>query len=173
MNKVLIVSDSHGLRDELITIRKRHEDVDLALHCGDSELQVDDPSLEGYHVVRGNCDWQGKFPEELVLETGGLTFYFTHGHLLDVKNTLLPLQYRADEKQADIVCFGHSHLAYAEKVAGKLFINPSSIRLPRQFSDPTYVILEWDENTAITVTFYHVNGQVLPAFPYSGQFNLK
>lgn len=38
---VLIISDSHGLEEELQTIAKRHEaEVDLMIHCGDSELET-------------------------------------------------------------------------------------------------------------------------------------
>lgn len=36
--KILICSDSHGLTDELIELKKRHGDMDYYIHCGDSEL---------------------------------------------------------------------------------------------------------------------------------------
>lgn len=43
---VLIISDSHGLEEELQTIAKRHEaEVDLMIHCGDSELETRHPAL--------------------------------------------------------------------------------------------------------------------------------
>ena len=51
--KVLIISDSHGLEDELETIAKRHEDeADLMIHCGDSELDAAHPALTPYHTVK-------------------------------------------------------------------------------------------------------------------------
>ncbi len=47
--KILIISDSHGLTDELQTIAKRHAaEVDMMIHCGDSELETNHPALEGY-----------------------------------------------------------------------------------------------------------------------------
>lgn len=68
--KILIISDSHGLTDELQTIAKRHAaEVDMMIHCGDSELETNHPALEGYKVVKGNCDFMGDFEEELLLPT--------------------------------------------------------------------------------------------------------
>ncbi len=50
---VLIISDSHGLEEELQTIAKRHEaEVDLMIHCGDSELETGHPALDSYEVVK-------------------------------------------------------------------------------------------------------------------------
>src|SRR5699024_8369598 len=100
--KVVVVSDSHGLKEELQTIQKRH-DADLFIHCGDSELEESDPVLAGYEVVKGNCDWFGTFREETELELGGLRFYATHGHLYDVKRSLQKITYRALEVDAHIV----------------------------------------------------------------------
>ena len=40
--KVLFVSDSHGLTAELeILVEKHQDEVDLFIHCGDSELAPD------------------------------------------------------------------------------------------------------------------------------------
>lgn len=65
---VLIISDSHGLEEELQTIAKRHEaEVDLMIHCGDSELETRHPALEPYAVVKGNCDFAYDFKDELLL----------------------------------------------------------------------------------------------------------
>ena len=44
--KVLFVSDSHGLTAELEKLVENHQDeVDLFIHCGDSELDPDDPAI--------------------------------------------------------------------------------------------------------------------------------
>jgi len=170
MHKVLIVSDSHRMKEEVAMIAERHE-ADLFIHCGDSELKEDDAVLARYVVVKGNCDWYGTFPEDLVIEHGGLRFYVTHGHLYDVKRTLQKLQYRALEVEADIACFGHSHVAYAEQLDGTLFLNPGSIRVPRKFRDPSYVLLEWKRVQEVTVTFYHVDGSEIEPFPYNNTFS--
>lgn len=143
MTKVLIVSDSHGMRAELQTLKERHQhEVEHFIHCGDSELTLSDKEISGYSVVRGNCDYEESFHDEIVDEYAGYRFFITHGHHFSVKSSLMRLQYRAHELNAGIVCFGHSHLLGAEVVKNKLFINPGSLRLPRGRKERTYVILE-------------------------------
>ncbi|MBP2240634.1 putative phosphoesterase [Cytobacillus eiseniae] len=140
---ILIVSDSHGLTDELQEIKKRHaHEVQMMIHCGDSELQANHDALANFFVVQGNCDRAGTFPEEWIEEVSGLKLFVTHGHRFSVKSTLMNLSYRASEVEADIVCFGHSHLLGAEMIDGILFINPGSIRLPRGRTEKTYMRLE-------------------------------
>lgn len=98
---VLIISDSHGLEEELQTIAKRHEaEVDLMIHCGDSELETKHPALEPYAVVKGNCDFAGDFKDELLLTAGSRKILVTHGHLHGIKQTLLNVYYRAEEPRS-------------------------------------------------------------------------
>jgi uncharacterized protein len=166
MGKVLVISDSHGLTTELSLIREKHKDeVDLFLHCGDSELSSNNSALEGYLVVRGNCDFDEDFPEELVQKVGKWKILMTHGHRYQVKSTLTSLSYRAEELEARIVLFGHSHILGAEMLNGILFLNPGSIRLPRLRKEKTYCILEiiddkiilnvYDINLGLLTELYH------------------
>ena len=56
--RALIVSDSHGFTDELLMIKNRHKDeVDIMLHCGDSELEAASEEMDSFIAVRGNCDF--------------------------------------------------------------------------------------------------------------------
>ncbi|MCY8233701.1 metallophosphoesterase family protein [Priestia endophytica] len=155
--RVLIVSDSHGLTEELHTIKNRHKDVNAFVHCGDSELQADSREMEGFLAVRGNCDYDERYENEETLNIGEDLLYVTHGHLYNVKMTLMNLTYRAKERDAKVVCFGHSHIAGAEKIDQTLFINPGSIRLPNRRKERTYAILQYEENKA-TVNFYDHEG---------------
>ena len=172
MYKALILSDSHGLTDEISQIKARHH-ADINIHCGDSELQTDAPQLSAFTTVRGNCDWTGDFPLETIIEVGGLRFFISHGHMTQVKSTLMNLQYRALELDADIACFGHTHIAYAENVENCLFINPGSIRFPNYIKEPSYVLLEWEDKSALHATFYHVNGEEIHSLPYEKIFSIK
>ncbi|UOQ46220.1 metallophosphoesterase [Halobacillus salinarum] len=163
MPKVLIISDSHGLTAELDSIKKRHEKETAAMiHCGDSELESDDNHLEGFYYAKGNCDFDPEMKDEQVVRVGELTIFATHGHLFQIKSTLMPLSYRAEEAGAQVACFGHSHMAAAEKVKDKLFINPGSCHLPRDRKEPTYAILEWESLAHVEVQFYHVTGEPIP-----------
>lgn len=157
MQKILIVSDSHRLTNELQTIKERHN-VSYRIHCGDSELLQDHPIIKDFLTVEGNCDYPGEFNVEEQMTVKDLNIYVTHGHLYQVKTNLLPLTYRAAEVNAHIVCFGHSHMAGVEKIDGRIYINPGSIRAPRRRQEKSYVILSWSDPTEIFVDFYDLTG---------------
>jgi putative phosphoesterase len=158
MSKALIVSDSHGLTKELQWVRERHiGEVDIMIHCGDSQLMPDDPSIEGFLTVMGNCDFGG-YPLETSLDFSGRRFFITHGHKYSVKTSLMSLKYKALQENADIVCFGHSHVLGAEVVGGTLFLNPGSIRLPRERIEKTYMILDLNDDI-INLSVFELNGR--------------
>ncbi|PLS16909.1 YfcE family phosphodiesterase [Bacillus sp. M6-12] len=156
--KVLIMSDSHGLTDEVSRIKVRHRnEVAGMIHCGDSELSYGSLEMSGFLAVRGNCDFEGNYPEHISQDLAGFRFFITHGHLYNVKMTLMNLSYKAQEENAQIACFGHSHIAGSEMIGDTIFINPGSIRLPKQGPEKTYVILEVNSNE-IKVNYYDTEG---------------
>ncbi|MFD1362180.1 YfcE family phosphodiesterase [Lentibacillus salinarum] len=157
MPSVLIVSDSHGSTNELKTIQTRHH-ADYKIHCGDSELEMDDPELAGFIKVGGNCDMDVRYPEEQVSTVDDVTFFIAHGHLHQVKSNPLVIAYRAEEQGAQVVCFGHTHIAGAEKTGNQLLINPGSVLLPRGRKDKTYAIMAWDTLDNVSVHFYTIDG---------------
>jgi uncharacterized protein len=160
MSKVLVVSDSHGLTKELEVLRERHlNEVDLLIHCGDSEMMPDDKVMNGYLTVKGNCDIGG-YPLETTTEVAGRKFFVTHGHKYSVKSSLMNLKYKAAEVGADIACFGHSHVLGAEVIGDTLFLNPGSIRMPRERFEKTYVILELVDET-IKMSVFDISGHEL------------
>jgi uncharacterized protein len=158
--KILVVSDNHGKTENLKSIIDRHKaDVDFMVHCGDSELPYNSQILKNFIKVRGNCDIYEEFSEEEVHQEKDATFLITHGHHYRVKSTPLPISYRALEVGANVVFFGHSHIAAAEKVNGVLLINPGSIELPRVRTVKTYAIYEQHDSETIDVKFFSVDGK--------------
>lgn len=162
MVKILIVSDSHGWKTELANVINRHRDeVNYIIHCGDSELEGDAKQLKGVNVVRGNCDWGTDFPEDAMIQiTDDILLYATHGHHYNVKMTYAPLSYRAEEVGARLVCFGHSHVATTFKENDVIYINPGSLRLPRNRKEHTYCLCTIDKNS-VDVTFYSIEGNIV------------
>ncbi|PFA61877.1 YfcE family phosphodiesterase [Bacillus sp. AFS015802] len=151
--KLLVVSDSHGSKEELMDLSRKYQSgVDAMIHCGDSELSADDPALSPYLVVRGNCDMDARLPDDLVEKVGGHSILVTHGHHYGIKMSLMKLRYRAEEAGAQFVFFGHSHTLGAELNDGTLFLNPGSILLPRGRSERTYALVE-AQDQEIKVTF--------------------
>src|SRR5690625_2595052 len=98
MNRVLIVSDSHGLTNELRQIKDRHHAL-YNIHCGDSELVEDSPFLHEYITVKGNCDWKANFPKINKITINGVRFLITHGNLHHEKTSLLNLTLAAKEAE--------------------------------------------------------------------------
>lgn len=153
--KLLVVSDSHGERNDLEQLNAKYlDDVDAMIHCGDSELAADDPTLQDFAVVAGNCDMDSRFPKELILEVDGSNIFVTHGHLHQIKSSLLSISYKAKEHHAKFVFFGHSHLLGAEMIEGTLFVNPGSISYPRGGNERSYAIIEKNQ-IEITVKFFN------------------
>ncbi|MCP3741261.1 metallophosphoesterase [Rossellomorea sp. BNER] len=159
--KLLIVSDSHGSTEILQELATLYSDsVDAMIHCGDSELTADNPIIADFLTVRGNCDIDARFPDILVKEITGVNIFVTHGHLFNVKMSLMNLNYKAKENEAQLVFFGHSHTLGAEMMEGTLFLNPGSILLPRGRREKTYALVEV-ENSKVIVRFLDENHKEL------------
>lgn len=130
--KILIVSDSHGCLDWMEEALHR-ESPDCCIHLGDlwedaAELQRRHPTLRLLQVA-GNCDRWSYAPGRCELMTpalGGVQFYITHGHLHQVKQTLLRLELAARESGARVALFGHTHRSFAEEKDGLLLLNPGA-----------------------------------------------
>lgn len=139
--KLLIMSDTHGDVEVIEDVKSFHPDAVKVIHCGDSELPFTHPTMQGMERVKGNCDHDPNYLEELIFQVNDECIYVTHGHLFDVKNSPMKLSYRAREVGAQIVCFGHSHMLGAEYVDGILYINPGSLKKPRRIKEKSFVTL--------------------------------
>ena len=148
MMKIIVMSDSHG--DEETVKAVSLLTADAHFHCGDSELLAGNLYLDKMHKVRGNCDFDSRFPKEVLVSVGGKLILMVHGHEHGIKKSLMGLYYRAKEKDVDIVLFGHSHLYGAEMKDGILFVNPGSTMHPRGGNPPTYAVIEWDGSPLVT-----------------------
>lgn len=143
MIKVVVLSDTHRNKNVIEQITKIA--ADAYIHCGDSELSYDDPVLQNIYTVRGNCDLDERFPLSKLIVVGDKRILVVHGHQHNVKSSLMSLHYLAQEQDANIVLFGHSHLYGAEMIENILFVNPGSPLYPRGGKRETYAIIEWDE----------------------------
>ncbi len=158
--RLIVMSDSHG---DLQTVTNISElPADAIFHCGDSELAFTEPALHNIHRVRGNCDFDSTFPSSTVVEVQGTTILTVHGHEHDVKLSMLPLYYTAQENGADIVLFGHSHLYGAEMKEGILLLNPGSTTQPRGGNPGTYAVIDYNET--IKVTFKNMQHETVDSF---------
>lgn len=139
--KLLLLSDTHGSRDDLFRIISAEADSDLILHLGDgaNDLRTIDRRGIGFIAVRGNCDPYGcPDPEEMHFSLEGLRFFITHGHRYQAKSSDSLLYSRAAQLNCDICCYGHTHHAEMHKRGDITLINPGSVgrNIP-----PCYAIL--------------------------------
>lgn len=158
--KILVVSDSHGkpwiFKSILYHLGKK---ADALFFCGDGmpdlvsilEESVSDPELAQYipevlYFVHGNGDNSTiqiladkriplQVPREINAVVSGKKIFMTHGHSYNVYFGTKDLIAAGKEKDADLIFYGHTHLASAQKkkISEKelTVLNPGSCSLPR------------------------------------------
>ncbi|KOY81140.1 metallophosphoesterase [Lysinibacillus macroides] len=151
--KILVMSDTHGDSHVIDKVRSFYPEIDMLIHCGDSELPFSHLALAGMKKVRGNCDHDQAFPEEEIFTVDNVTIFAAHGHLLNVKSSMLSLSYRAKEVGAQLVCYGHSHILDAEVIDNILFLNPGSLLKPRGRKEKSFAVVEIDD-TSFKIDFW-------------------
>ena len=144
MEKILVITDSHGDINMVKRIIKKEKDCRTIIHLGDhySDLQDTGLNLENrdVHLIRGNCDWSMEAPGEELIDVMGLRIFCTHGHLYGVKYTYTELVIRAQELEADLVLFGHTHQELNQDFEGIRLYNPGTSGR-RTYGDPGYGIV--------------------------------
>ncbi len=127
--KILVLSDSHGCMDYMYCAVES-EQPDQILHLGDHAqdarmLQAAFPQIPVLGV-RGNCDWQDAETEIRVTVFGGIRIYMTHGHLFGVKQTPYRAILAAEEADAAVLLYGHTHQAACFCEGALTVLNPGS-----------------------------------------------
>lgn len=144
--KAVVVSDSHGRFGGIQEMIEREAPFDVLLHAGD--IQGGSGRMEEWagcpvYVVKGNCDWSGEFPQEVMVPFGSHRIFLTHGHRYAVKVEKETLAQAAKNLGADIAIHGHSHIPSVDERYGVMVFCPGSISEPRQQNRrPTYLVLE-------------------------------
>ncbi len=117
---ILVLSDSHGNRENILRLLRSMPNVRYLLFCGDGirdlhGLEEEFPRLIVCDV-RGNCDvFCGvDVPTERLLTIDGVRILMMHGHTHFVKSGTETAARYAFEKGADILLFGHTHVQSEE-----------------------------------------------------------
>lgn len=144
--RILVVSDTHGNDEILKKLVKKYEHFEYLIHLGDHIWDIDDIEFKGKVLsIKGNADRGAKGASDRVFTIDGYNIWLTHGHLYCVKFGLNKLFYSALEKKADIVIFGHTHVALNINYENMLFFNPGSLAYPRGTNIGSYGIIEFDK----------------------------
>lgn len=127
--KILVFSDSHGDVQAMLRGVERFA-PDAVIHLGDHirdarQLQKS-LGTKPFYCVPGNCDFGNNEAEVLQFSLGGVKFYITHGHCHGVKFSPLRAVLAAQEADADILCFGHTHCQLYQMHSGLHVLNPGA-----------------------------------------------
>ena len=143
---LIVMSDSHGHFNHVRRIIEANKDsVDSFIHLGDGleEFQDVHNMYQYLHCVaiKGNNDW-GSMEEKIkIVPWGDKLIMMTHGDLYGVKYNLDMLLTKAKEVKADVVLYGHTHVAKCDYLDGIYFINPGSVK-DGYFTPKSYLSLE-------------------------------
>ena len=171
MNEYLIVSDTHGADNSLISLVYDHPHAKALIFLGDgmSDLacvKLFRPSLT-FYAVKGNCDWCGDLyhgiycPAEQVITLEGHKIFLSHGHMLGVKSSTDYLLRHALSEGAEAAFFGHTHIpldiydrASEDGPLCHLF-NPGSLGRPDR-GGPSFGILQIDPRPGLVLSHGHL-----------------
>ena len=147
--RILVISDSHGRTSQ---IEKAIEAQPTAKHIfflGDCVRDIEDyPFIypdRTFHIVSGNCDYASTLKSADTVVLGGKKIFFTHGHHLSVKGGIGGLRKAALLEKADIVLYGHTHVATKEYADSIHFVNPGSLSSARE-GNTGYAVIDIEEN---------------------------
>jgi putative phosphoesterase len=129
--RILAVSDTHGDKLILEELLMQYPDCAAYFYAGDSELDADSSVFQTYQAVLGNMDWDDRFPKTLTKDVAGLRVFMTHGHYYGVRAGLTQLLDAGAAAGAQLIIYGHTHVALAQQHRGIVVVNPGSISQPR------------------------------------------
>ena len=126
---LLVVSDTHGRVDKLTRLFEMHKNVDALIFLGDGLADVNRAGAQDHNFtvfsVKGNCDAfslllnSRKIEEEITFNFEGVKFFALHGHTRQVKGSLTNAIYAAEERGADVLLFGHTHVPILTYISGE------------------------------------------------------
>ncbi|MCQ2550751.1 MAG: metallophosphoesterase [Clostridia bacterium] len=143
--KIFVISDTHHSIQKAIEVYKRHQDIDMIIHCGDYvDDALDFQKAVGKRMVyvKGNCDRSFDENDYAILETEAGDILVLHGHMQDTQR----IYYMACEKGCVAAVYGHTHIPVNTHWDGIHLINPGSITKPRDNSSGSYAIINTTED---------------------------
>lgn len=102
-----------------------------------------------------NENYLMQVPRELLIKVAGMNVFITHGHIYGVYYGLDDIQKQAELEKADLVLYGHTHIADRRDSGVTTFINPGSCTLPRRGMPPSCAVIKLPgDQEKISCTFY-------------------
>lgn len=151
--RILVISDSHGRHAAIEKAITEQPDAKHIFFLGDrlADIEYFDTFFPDriFHSVSGNCDFGSSVAPSGFINLYSKNIFYTHGHLHYVKGGLSHLKNAARQMGADIVLYGHTHVANTEYDDGLYIVNPGSIGQSRNGAC-SYAVLDI------------IDGQIMP-----------
>ena len=148
MVRILVFSDSHGETCRMIKAVRDMPGVSGIIHLGDYSRdirQLEDTFFDiPIYGVQGNNDRSDLYPNEKMLTIAEKKIFITHGHYYLYGFDASRLKAVPATENADIILYGHTHIADIQKYGGKILANPGSISRPR-IGDASYGVIEIED----------------------------
>ena len=102
-------------------------------------------------------DFLLQIPRTVSFTAAGKKILVTHGHIFGVYYGMSEIEKQASLDKADLVIYGHSHIASRTDTQSVTFINPGSCTLPRRSLPPSFALIEISRGQKnIGCTFYEI-----------------
>lgn len=135
--RIAVISDTHLASPSLefaSLVENKLLGADAIVHCGDIVGADTYHYLAGAHpnmvAVLGNCDeprLASELPPTRTVRLNGFNLGMAHGWGPRSRVPLAVLE--AFGPELDVVCFGHTHIPFWERVGSTWLLNPGSLRL--------------------------------------------
>lgn len=151
MTRILLMSDSHHVKEAMSKAIAKYPDMDFYVHCGD--CMVPPEKMEGFIIVAGNLDDPSKYPSEAQLEIGNFRIWIIHGHHLIKGDSpdYKAIAREAKQRGYNTVFFGHTHTYYDNTIDGVRLLNPGSVWKTRDSSEICSLMLIEIEGKKLSV----------------------
>ncbi len=144
--RILVFSDSHGRGSRVEAAILEQPQAEHIFFLGDRISDIEHlPELypdRKFYTVPGNCDLAFFEKATKTVTLGGRKILYTHGHEFSVKSGCERLIAFARDVGADIVLYGHTHVAETQYEDGLYLINPGSIGKGAGFDSYAFLDLE-------------------------------
>lgn len=160
--KILVISDTHRNIDEILKVIENGKTLpNLIIHLGDYVIDGENIEKETgikVEMVRGNGDFFDKnYEDDKIIDIEGKKIFLTHGHKYNVRYGVMNLLYRAEELNADIALYGHTHVPMIMEDSGIMIMNPGSTSYPRGLNKvKTYGVIEIGKKVDMRIEKIHV-----------------
>lgn len=152
-----VLADSHGQVPDYNVLSDKLSRVDMLIHCGDGYRDGQDIAYylnKPITQVLGNNDFCDGKHEEIV-DVPGHRIFVAHGHDHRVRGGSRDiLASAAAYRNADIACFGHTHM-YEYTIVNNIYIfNPGNLTPTQRQREGTIGFIRLHDNGGIPDFWY-------------------